>query len=116
MTDFTKGGRPPLIDRCDHCVKLYIEALLKYSLSRSALTFSQSAMSVANWSELSEHHSEKAIEHLWTRYQAPASMLIALSLIDEVACAARTYGSGRCIESDEMHGHVAMLIESSGDT
>lgn len=22
MTDFTKGGRPPLIDRCDHCVKV----------------------------------------------------------------------------------------------
>ena len=22
MTDFNKGGRPPLIDRCDHCVKV----------------------------------------------------------------------------------------------
>ncbi|MCM1077977.1 MAG: hypothetical protein NC414_00625 [Bacteroidales bacterium] len=22
MTDFTKGGRPPLIDRCDHCIKV----------------------------------------------------------------------------------------------
>lgn len=22
MTNFTKGGRPPLIDRCDHCVKV----------------------------------------------------------------------------------------------
>lgn len=22
MTDFTKGGRPPLPDRCDHCVKV----------------------------------------------------------------------------------------------